>query len=270
MAVRGWNTLKALISVICVAHRTLPFLSRFHRCVSHPLPHLLFKAGSKASVYYEEPRALCRVVLSNNSQWRQRLSVWAGEREGEGRKKERDEMRRRRGGERRTWKRKCVKNLLCLCVCCSFSLFMCHINTVRPVIPSSGALKHRSVLFICWWILFQLFFLSPGNLLLFFSPTASEQSRSGLLCSVTHYIPLYGPITGAPVFMSYRAAVKEDSLCSRAVVRERSSLLCHLSNPLTNVAYAICFWRWPSVYWDDNVNRNPRQILYEGFCIPSV
>lgn len=58
-----------------------------HFCLS-PLLHVspttsfALQRESKASVYYEEPRALCRVVLSNNNQWRQRLSVWAREREG--------------------------------------------------------------------------------------------------------------------------------------------------------------------------------------------
>lgn len=60
------NTLK----VLNVSERILlvSLSLRLLCCMSHPLPHLLFKGRAKASVYYEVPRALCRVVLSNNHQ----------------------------------------------------------------------------------------------------------------------------------------------------------------------------------------------------------
>lgn len=73
----------------------------------------------EASVYNEEPRALCRVVLSNNKQWRQRLSVGAGKREGEGAK---TGIKGRGGGEAD------VKAALCETapLVCQLLLFMCH------------------------------------------------------------------------------------------------------------------------------------------------
>ena len=79
----------------CYTH-SAPFSSR--SVIAAYLTNCLIyssKGEKKASVYYEELRALCRVVLSNNNQWRQRLSVWAGEREGEGAE---TGMRGERGG----------------------------------------------------------------------------------------------------------------------------------------------------------------------------
>lgn len=67
--------------------------------------------SSKASVYYKEPRALCRVVLSNNNQWRQRLSVWAGK--GGGGRGWRGEERR--GGEADMEAVVCEKSPLLVC-----------------------------------------------------------------------------------------------------------------------------------------------------------
>lgn len=97
-------------------------------CMSRPPPDLLFKGESKASACYEEPRVLCRAVLSNNKQWRQRFSIRARKREG-GRaetqkKKEREEARL-------TWKWFSVREILCL-------RFSCLVNTVRQHIKTQN------------------------------------------------------------------------------------------------------------------------------------
>lgn len=168
---------------------------------SHPGTSFTLQRESKASVYYEVPKALCRVVLSNNNQWRQRLSAWAGK-EWEGGGGDKGIKRTGRRG-RQTWKAAvCEKSILV----CQLPFFYLHVSAVQHCAVNIfliTSFKHwcdlcsSSLKTLLPWICPCI--LSPFSLWF----RKKKRKRSVMLrhTSAAERNSVYGPITGACMFM---------------------------------------------------------------------